>query len=158
MPSRVIALCSSEYVLFGFVSICKFCKSEGFRISSSICDLNISHKKKGFANWLGLFSLTLKVPITTAAEDKFCNIYSKFSKKIRYDILWEFYEIPCLICYFWKSSKIWNCRLLHIIGGALWVKTTFGMLYIYYIDNKMIKTKWFLHNLLFYFWAQNLLI
>ena len=29
--------------------------------------------------------------------------------------------IPCLICYFWKSSKIWNCRLLQIIGGALWV-------------------------------------
>ena len=24
--------------------------------------------------------------------------------------------------YFWKSGKIWNCRLLHIIGGALWVK------------------------------------
>ena len=31
------------------------------------------------------------------------------------------HEISCLICYFWKSSKIWNCRLLQIIGGALWV-------------------------------------
>ena len=28
----------------------------------------------------------------------------------------------CLICYFWKSCKIWNCRLLQIIGGALKVK------------------------------------
>ena len=24
-----------------------------------------------------------------------------------------------------KSGKIWNCRLLQIIGGALWVKVTF---------------------------------
>ena len=24
--------------------------------------------------------------------------------------------------YFWKSSKIWKCCLLQIIGGALWVK------------------------------------
>ena len=31
-------------------------------------------------------------------------------------------EIPCLICYFLKSIKILNCRLLQIIGGALWVK------------------------------------
>ena len=31
------------------------------------------------------------------------------------------HEISCLICYFWKSSKILNCRLLQIIGGALWV-------------------------------------
>ena len=32
------------------------------------------------------------------------------------------HEISCLICYFWKSDKIWNCRLLQIIGGALRVK------------------------------------
>ena len=32
------------------------------------------------------------------------------------------HEIPCLICYFLKSCKTLNCRLLHIIGGALWVK------------------------------------
>ena len=32
------------------------------------------------------------------------------------------HEISCLICYFWKSSKLWNCRLLQIIGGTLWVK------------------------------------
>ena len=31
------------------------------------------------------------------------------------------HEISCLICYFWKSDKIWNCRL-QIIGGALRVK------------------------------------
>ena len=28
----------------------------------------------------------------------------------------------CLICYFRKDSKILNCCLLQIIGGALWVK------------------------------------
>ena len=27
-----------------------------------------------------------------------------------------------LFVIFWKSSKIWKCRLLQIIGGALWVK------------------------------------
>ena len=32
------------------------------------------------------------------------------------------HEISCLIGYFWKGGKIWNCRLLQIIGGALWVK------------------------------------
>ena len=31
------------------------------------------------------------------------------------------HEISCLICYFWKSGKIFNCRLLQIIGGAIWV-------------------------------------
>ena len=36
------------------------------------------------------------------------------------------HDISCLICYFWKSSKIWNCRLLQIIDGALWVKMSLG--------------------------------
>ena len=49
-------------------------------------------------------------------------------EKIRYDISWESsadsHEI-CLICYFWKSGKIWNCHLLQIIGGALRVITRF---------------------------------
>ena len=31
------------------------------------------------------------------------------------------HEIPCL--YFLKSSKICNCRLLQIVGCALWVNT-----------------------------------
>ena len=31
-------------------------------------------------------------------------------------------EITCLICYFGKSSKILDCCLLQIIGGALRVK------------------------------------
>ena len=29
------------------------------------------------------------------------------------------HEILCLICYFWKSGKIRNRRMLQIIGGAL---------------------------------------
>ena len=32
------------------------------------------------------------------------------------------HEISCLICYFWKSGKIGNCRLLQVIGGTLRVK------------------------------------
>ena len=31
------------------------------------------------------------------------------------------HEISCLMCYFRKSIKIINCRLLQIIGGAFWV-------------------------------------
>ena len=34
-------------------------------------------------------SVTLKAPITTAADDKFCDIFPNFRKKIRYDIVWE---------------------------------------------------------------------
>ena len=33
--------------------------------------------------------LTLRAPITTAADDKFCDIFPYFWKKIRYDISWE---------------------------------------------------------------------
>ena len=33
------------------------------------------------------------------------------------------HEISCLIFLFKKGSKIWNCRLLQIIGGALWVSS-----------------------------------
>ena len=33
------------------------------------------------------------------------------------------HALSCLICYFLKSDKILNCRLLKIIGGALWVNS-----------------------------------
>ena len=36
------------------------------------------------------------------------------------------HEISCLIYYSWKSSKIGTCRLLQIIGGALWVNKDQG--------------------------------
>ena len=36
------------------------------------------------------------------------------------------HETSCLICYFGKSNKILNCRLLQNIGGALWVKLFYG--------------------------------
>ena len=35
------------------------------------------------------------------------------------------HEISCLICYFRIGGKNWNCRLLQIIGGALWAKITY---------------------------------
>ena len=40
--------------------------------------------------------LTLKAPIATAADDKFCDIFPSF-KKIHAD---DSHEISCLICYF----------------------------------------------------------
>ena len=36
-------------------------------------------------------------------------------------------RISCLICYFWKNSKIWNCRLLQIIGGASKERVNFSI-------------------------------
>ena len=45
------------------------------------------------------------------------------------------HEISCLICYFWKSSKILNCCLLQIKGGALlWVNN-----YYLYISNSALE-------------------
>ena len=40
------------------------------------------------------------------------------------------HAISFLICKFWKSSKIWNCRLLQIIGGALWINKRVKILYL----------------------------
>ena len=57
-------------------------------------------------------ALTLKAPITTAADDKFCDIFPCFRKKsgmifhenrLPAD---DSHEISCLICYFQKGSKI----------------------------------------------------
>ena len=75
--------------------------------------------------------LTLKVLIMTAADDKICDIFPNFRQKWGM-ILHEnrlpaddSCEISCLIGYFWKSGKIWNCRLLQITGGALRVNVLF---------------------------------
>ena len=49
------------------------------------------------------------------------NISTSFLSCVKNKV-WYFMRIVCLICYFWKISKIWNCHLLQIIGGALKVK------------------------------------
>ena len=49
---------------------------------------------------------TLKAPITTAADDRLCNIFPNFQKK--YGMIFlenrlpadDSHEISCLICYF----------------------------------------------------------
>ena len=65
-------------------------------------------------------ALTLKAPITIAADGNFCDIFPNFQKnKVWYAD--DSHEIWYHICYFWKSSTIWNCRLLQIIGCALWI-------------------------------------
>ena len=56
-------------------------------------------------------SLTLKAPIMTAADDKFCDIFPNSRKK--YGMIFhenrlpadDSYEISCLICYFEKATK-----------------------------------------------------
>ena len=75
--------------------------------------------------------LTLKAPITTAADDKFWDIFPNLRKKSGM-IFHEnrlpadnSHEISWLICCFWKHGKIWNCRLLQIIG-LIQTKTTTG--------------------------------
>ena len=76
------------------------------------------------------FILGSKAPIMTAADDNFVTPFLIFEKKqtTRNDISWESsaskdsHEIY-LNCYFWESYKIWNCRLLQIIGGILWVNS-----------------------------------
>ena len=50
--------------------------------------------------------LTLKASITIAADDKFCDIFPSFRKKIRYGISRDdSLEIAYLICYFRKAAK-----------------------------------------------------
>ena len=62
---------------------------------------------------------------TTAADDTFCDIFLNFRKELGMIFHENFlpadnsHEISCLICYFWKGGKIWNCRLLQIVGDAL---------------------------------------
>ena len=51
-----------------------------------------------------MFMINLKAPITTEADDKFCDIFPSFRKKIRCDI-------SCLICYFEKKKKQQNFEL-----------------------------------------------
>ena len=59
--------------------------------------------------------LTLKAPITSAADDKFWDIFPNF-RICQQTILMKYHA---LFVTFEKSSKILNCCLLQIIGGAL---------------------------------------
>ena len=59
------------------------------------------------------------------ADDKFFNIFPNFRKEqgmIFHEICLpadDSHEISCLICYFLKTCKIWNCPLLQIICDTL---------------------------------------
>ena len=69
--------------------------------------------------------LTLKAPITTAADYKFRytfpNFWQKYGMVLHENPLPadDSHEIKCLIWNFWRSGKICNCPLLQIIGAAL---------------------------------------
>ena len=82
-----------------------------------------------------------KASITTAADDILCDIFLNFRKqwgtifhenRLPAD---DSHEISCLISYFWKGNKVWNCRLLQIIGGAL-------RIYQYYYAPSLISISW----------------
>ena len=51
------------------------------------------------------------------------------------------HEISCLICYFCKSGKILNCRLLQIIGGALRDKYHFLVLSLWHHNLRCFMQK-----------------
>ena len=68
--------------------------------------------------------LTLKVPITTAADDKFCDIFPSFQHK--YGMIYDSHEISCHICYFCKSSE-----MKIVVCCKLWVK---------WLDNFTLRT------------------
>ena len=48
-------------------------------------------------------------------------------------------EISYLLCYLRKGGKIWNCRLLQIIDGALRVKLFFKSYFTLYILEVLLK-------------------
>ena len=74
---------------------------------NTIIDVNFP----SYSNWNRNKYLFLKASITAAADYKFCDIFTNLRKKKRYDISWESsaskrtYEIPWLICYFWKKKQ-----------------------------------------------------
>ena len=65
----------------------------------------VSRRQKSTENFPGDKELTLKAPITTAADDKFCDIFPYLKKegmifhenRLPAD---DFHEIACLICYY----------------------------------------------------------
>ena len=78
---------------------------------------------KGFiehSNFADSYLLTLKAPITTVADDKYCVFIPNFQKKK----VWYYMRIVCqqtsltkyhaLFVIFEKAAKIWNCCLLQI--------------------------------------------
>ena len=72
--------------------------------------------------WL---SLTPKVPITTAADNKFCVIFPDFQKVrscfirivCKQTILMKYHVLFVIV----EKALKFDCRLLQIMGGALWV-------------------------------------
>ena len=60
--------------------------------------------------------LILKAPITNAAGDKFCDIFHNVQKN---KACWQSILMKHHTLF---VSKIWNYRLLQIIGGILCIK------------------------------------
>ena len=87
-------------------------------------DLTVRLGEKNISIWAVV--LTLKAPITTAADDRLCNIFPNFQKKSGMIYLPAVYshEISCLIAF---------CGS---IGGALWVNNKKeGTSYVSYLLN-----------------------
>ena len=94
--------------------------------------------------------LTLKRPITTAADNKFCNIFLNFRKKV-----WYFIRIVCqqtiLIKYhslfgIFEKADFFNCRMLQIIGGALRVKYFTNFNCLLRVNKYKLDSLWWTHK------------
>ena len=72
-----------------------------------------------YSHWQYFRGLTLKAPITTAADD--IHNFHCFSEKIRLDVSSESSEKSSHIFFKDKSKKL-KCRLLQFLFGALRVK------------------------------------
>ena len=60
----------------------------------------ISRQQKIMKNFPACNDLTLKAPITTAADDKICDIFSNLTFHENRLLADDSHEISCLICYF----------------------------------------------------------
>ena len=87
-PNKHVSFKSSEiYIFLWFYEIVKILLYMPLSIKISFL-FNLWHGNT--MKWLWIISvLTLKAPITTAADDKFCDIFHNFQKKIRHDITWD---------------------------------------------------------------------
>ena len=72
------------------------------------------------------------MPFTTAADDKFRNIFPNFRKKEgmifheNHLKAGNSHEYHALFVVFEKAARFEICTLLQIIGGTLWVNITAG--------------------------------
>ena len=118
--------------------------SESLRIQAEVEQLKVNRKKSGFIGLnfaflsIGVYfvwTLTLKAPITTAADHLHKHFFYCFSEKIRLDISYESFarqrihmKNQALFSSKDKSKKL-KCRLQKFLFGTLKVQDKFQLVY-----------------------------